>query len=268
MYGIIAGQGDLPCQIIDHFLKSDVPFVCLGLNESENLDLLNYKMVYKQFPLGQIGSYLDFFKNHNVTKIIFAGSVKRPNIFNLNLDDVGKKFLKQIGFNVIRGDDGLLSSVIKLLENEGFEVVSAKDVLDSLTLNIGILTEKKPSEQDIQDVNIGIHILNQMSDLDIGQAVVIERGLVLGVEAIEGTQELIKRISSLKRTKDAGVLVKMAKKNQSLKADLPTIGAQTIEDCFKSGLVGIAFDAKGTQVLNANDVIRLANSYGLFLKSF
>jgi DUF1009 family protein len=120
---------------------------------------------------------------------------------------------------------------------------------------------------DDEDISFGIKILEHLSILDIGQAVIVERGLVLGIEAIEGTKCLIERILNFKRTSDAGVLIKMMKKNQSTKIDLPTIGIETIEQCYQSGLSGIAFDHYGTQVIDPQKVIDLANERNIFLKS-
>ncbi|CAO5676100.1 MAG: UDP-2,3-diacylglucosamine pyrophosphatase LpxI [Holosporales bacterium] len=269
MFGIIAGQGDLPLEIIDHFIKNKTPFVCAGIENSTNPKILDLENIpFKEIPLGQFGAFIDFFKSHTVKKIVLAGSVKRPNIFSLNLDPLAKNLLKNVGLSILKGDDGLLSAIISIFEQHGFDVVSAKDILSSLTLQPGIWTKCHPTAEDEEDINTGIHILKEISKLDIGQAVIIERGLVLGIEAIEGTKALIERILPLKRTNEFGVLVKMAKINQSFKADLPTIGVETIESVHQSKLKGIAIESHGTQILNREAVIQKSNDYGLFLKVF
>ncbi|MBP9752866.1 MAG: UDP-2,3-diacylglucosamine diphosphatase LpxI [Proteobacteria bacterium] len=269
MFGLIAGQGDLPLQIIEYFLRNEIPFVCAGIEDAKNDTILEMQNItVKELPLGQIGALIDYFKSFGVKQVVFAGSVKRPNIFNIKFDSIGKKILKDIGFSLFRGDDGLLSTIVNFFEEEGFHVVSAKDILKDLTLEPGILTIHQPTENDDKDIDFGIHLLKEMSKLDIGQSVIIENGIVLGIEAIEGTKELIERVAHLKRTTDSGVLIKMAKVNQSFKIDLPTIGVETIKSLHQSNLKGIAIESIGTQVLDKDDVIQKANDLGIFFKVF
>ncbi|MDP2194077.1 MAG: UDP-2,3-diacylglucosamine diphosphatase LpxI, partial [Alphaproteobacteria bacterium] len=223
---------------------------------------------HKIIKIGEVGAALDFFKSHGVEQVLFAGHVKRPKFQSIKTDSVGKSWLVKLGLALFKGDDALLAGVTDLLRKEGFQILSTKDIFHDLYLEKGCPTHLKPSPQDTHDIDRGISILQATSPLDIGQAVVIENGLVLGLEAVEGTQQLIQRIYTLKQQKrESGVLVKMAKIGQSTYVDLPTIGPDTVKQCYESGLRGIAIGASHTQVINKTLVIELANEYGMFIQA-
>jgi DUF1009 family protein len=269
MIGIICGAGDLPKMIVDVLVFERRPFVCLAFHDCVPDFFSNKTFASTVIALGEIEKALSFLKQHNVKQLVMAGAIKRPNIFALKFDDTGKKWLKKMGASLLKGDDGLLKSLIKLLEKEGFTILSSKDIVKNLTLSKGLYGSIETiSDSDYQDINKGIQILKDLSPYDIGQAIVIEQGLVLGLEAIEGTKQLIERVGLLKRTSTHGVLIKATKINQTLKADLPTIGLETLISCHKAGLKGIAFDAAGTQVLNKDDVLSYSEKNGLFLYAF
>lgn len=269
MIGLILGAGDLPCQIVKKLKENNTPFTCVlfdgFLNERVTVLIDNYNIV----KLGHVGKIISHLKQQKVTHVLFAGHIARPGFKNLDTDATGKKWLVKLGLSIFKGDDGLLVAVTQLLEAEGFKVIAAGDILDNLHLSRGLHTVIKPSEQDQLDIQKGIDILKATSHLDIGQAVVVEDGLVLGLEAIEGTEKLIQRVSPLKRRKiKSGILVKMAKQQQSKKIDLPTVGPDTLQQCIDSNLKGIAIDSKYTQVLDKDHVVRLANENGLFVQAF
>ncbi|PIZ33011.1 MAG: hypothetical protein COY39_03595 [Alphaproteobacteria bacterium CG_4_10_14_0_8_um_filter_37_21] len=269
MIGLILGTGDLPCQIIKKLKEQETLFTCVFFDSFLNNQAIALIDDYKRFQLGYVGEIISYLKQKKVTHVLFAGHIARPGFKDLHTDSKGKMWLVKLGLSIFKGDDGLLVSITQLLEAEGFKVIAADDILDDLHLSNGTHTIIHPSKQDLLDIEKGIDILKATSQLDIGQAVVVEDGLVLGLEAIEGTEKLIQRISCLKRSKvNSGVLVKMAKQNQSKKIDLPTIGPDTVQQCIDSKLTGLAIDSNYTQVLNQERVIRLANENGLFIQAF
>lgn len=269
MIGLILGTGDLPCQIIKKLQEEETPFTCVLFDTFFNNHVADLTNHYHSFKLGHIGKIIDHFKQNNVTHILFAGSIARPSFKDLDIDVKGKAWIVKLGLSIFKGDNGLLVAITQLLETEGFQVIAANDILDNLHLTKGIHTIVSPSKQDQIDIQKGIDILQATSHLDIGQAIVIEDGLVLGLEAIEGTEKLIQRIYPLKRSQlRAGVLIKMVKKHQSKKIDLPTIGTDTVQQCVEAQLKGIAIDYQYTQVLDQKNVIRLANENGLFIQAF
>ena len=163
------------------------------------------------------------------------------------------------------GDDGLLSAIVDELEKEGFRVLGADQLLDAEPVREGPLGKISPDPQSEADIAHGMHVARAIGALDIGQAVVVQQGLVLGVEAIEGTDELLLRCGALRREGPGGVLVKVEKPGQERRADRPTIGPRTAALAAEAGLSGIAIEAETTIVLDRDEVIRIADRAGLFV---
>ncbi len=175
------------------------------------------------------------------------------------------KFFAQVGYRAL-GDDGLLSAVVKELEREGFRVVGVDDFLEAdALLPAGPLGRFLPDARATADIEHGLRLARAIGALDIGQAVIVQQGLVLGVEAIEGTDGLLRRCAGLRRDGPGGVLVKTAKPGQERRVDRPTIGVHTVILAAEAGLRGIAAEAGATLVLDRAEVIRAADDAGLFV---
>ena len=153
-----------------------------------------------------------------------------------------------------------------LLSNEGLHILKPQEILTTLLTPDGILTNTKPSDADIKDIARGIFVLQMMAKADIGQALVVQEGVVLAIEAKEGTAEMLKRVGSLKlTTTKGGVMVKTAKVNQDEAIDFPTIGPQTIIEATIANISGIALGARKTQIIDFTETINLANKNGIFV---
>ena len=163
------------------------------------------------------------------------------------------------------GANTILSTVIKELESEGFDVISPDSLLTNILSKEGPYGKVSPSEEDMRDIERGVSVIQRIGEVDIGQAVVIQEGIVIGVEAIEGTDEMVRRCKHLLDRKPSGVLVKFPKPDQERRIDLPTIGVKTIEIASESGLRGIAIEAGGALVINSKNVTRVADKLGLFV---
>jgi UDP-2,3-diacylglucosamine hydrolase len=207
---------------------------------------------------------LSLLRENNVTEIVLAGSVRRPSLVTLRPDWRAAKLFARIGYRAL-GDDGLLSAVVKELEQEGFRVIAPDQLLDGEIVGVGPLGAVQPKQQSEADIEHGLRIAGALGVLDIGQAVIVQQGLVLGVEAIEGTDELLRRCASLRREGTGGVLVKVEKPGQERRADRPTIGPRTVALAAEAGLLGIAVEADATIVLDRDEVIRAADRAGLFV---
>ncbi|RZI45272.1 LpxI family protein [Candidatus Finniella inopinata] len=257
---LIAGSGNLPVEIL--ISCRDRNLVVVGF-EGQTTPDLHPEMVL--FPLGSIGKVLEYLREQEVTDIIFGGALRRPSWSELQLDKTGTQWLKKLGWKALKGDNDLLSGILDLLKHEGFNILKPSDVLDDLLAASGCLTIVQPNEQDLADIGRGADILKVLSLNDIGQSIVVQQGLVLGVEAIEGTAALIQRCDLLKRQGGGGVLVKIAKINQDQRIDLPTIGRETINQISQAGFAGIAVSAGTTQILDFHTVIKQANDLGVFV---
>lgn len=264
--GIIAGSGALFPLIWNESLNQEYQPVVVSFNSLEQ-QLDNGQIIpHLQTTLGKIGEILNFFSLHGVKRLIFAGRIQRPSFTTLSFDAVGLKWIQKLGIKTFGGDDVLLKGITELLEHEGFQIISPRDFLPNLVLKPGIYAMALPSEADEKDIIRGQDVLSALSSADVGQACIVQEGLVLGVEAIEGTQKLIERCKDLKPHAKGGVLIKLAKENQSTLVDLPTIGPDTIEAMHMCELNGVAISANTTQVLNFKRVIELCNKYKIFLK--
>jgi DUF1009 family protein len=214
--------------------------------------------------MGAATTGLTLLRQNDVTELILAGSVRRPSLLALRPDWRAAKLFARIGYRAL-GDDGLLSAVVAELEQEGFRVLDFDQLLDGEFITEGPLGKIRPGLQSKKDIERGLHIARELGALDIGQAVIVQQGLVLGVEAIEGTDELLRRCAWLRREGPGGVLVKVEKPGQERRADRPTIGPRTVALAAETGLLGIAVEADATIVLDRDEVILAADQVGLFV---
>ena len=173
-------------------------------------------------------------------------------------------FFAKIGLKAL-GDDGILRALVKEIEAEKMKVIGIHEVMPQLLVQEGCLTKAKPDKQALSDIARGTEVALCLGELDVGQSVVVQQGLVLGMEGIEGTDELIKRSGNYRRKGDGGVLVKLRKPNQDMRIDLPTIGVKTIENAHESGLRGVAVHAGNALIVDEKEVIKLANKYKMFV---
>ncbi|WP_010297306.1 LpxI family protein [Candidatus Odyssella thessalonicensis] len=264
--GLIAGQGDLPRQIIQQCQRQEIPIVAAAFENQTPSDTVQ-SVPHTWLKLGTVAALLNYFRSQSVTHVVMAGSIRRPSLAELSLDWTGTKLLAKLGFSSV-GDDGLLSAIVKYLEEQGFTVLGATELLDDLIMPSACLTLTQPTAEEIRDIRMAQQILLKLGEADVGQALIIQQGLILGVEAIEGTEKLISRTQEYKRSGRSPILVKMAKPQQDLKVDLPTIGLETVSQCVKASFAGIAVQAGKTQFLHRDKSIQLANQNNIFIIGF
>ena len=262
--GIIAGGGTLPAQLIKHCQTIGRPFFVLAVEGNALPELTEGNVPHLWIRMGQAGSGLKRLKEEKVAELIMIGTIRRPSFKDLIPDLRTTAFFAKVGSKAL-GDDGLLRAVIKEIESEGIKVVGIQEVMPDLLAPSGLLTKKKPSKQDLIDIKRGVSAAFELGKLDIGQSVIVQEGLVLGVEGIEGTDELIKRCANYKRKGSGGVLVKLRKPQQDMRIDLPTIGQRTIDNAKQSGLNGVAIHAGNTLIVDQSELISYANKQGMFV---
>jgi len=261
--GLLAGRGDLPKRIINQCVGEGRPFHVIAFKGQTDPDLVEGRP-HTWVRLGAAGKTLSVLKAEGVKVIVMAGRIKRPSVAAMRPDAWTLKFLAKTGAGAF-GDDGLLRQLINELENEGFRVVGAHELVEDLLAPVGLMGRVEPDEQARRDIEKGFAIAHRMGDLDIGQAVVLQDGLVLTVEAIEGTDSMLERAGELKREGPGGVLIKAKKPTQEERADLPTIGVRTLENAHHAGLRGIAVEANAAIIVDQDAVSTKADELGLFL---
>jgi hypothetical protein len=262
--GIVAGAGELPRRIVEAARALDRPFFVLAFEGIADPDLVE-GLPHAWVRLGAASEGLRLLREAGVGELVMAGAVKRPSLASLRPDWRAAKFLARVGLRAL-GDDGLLRAVIRELEEEGFRVVGVEDFLPQALAGEGVLGRIDPDEAARTDIEHGIRVARILGALDIGQAVVVQHGIVLGVEAAEGTDALIARAQALRRPGGGGVLVKLAKPGQERRADLPTVGLRTVEAVAAAQFAGIAVEARSTVLVEgAVRVAAAVDAAGLFL---
>ena len=262
--GIIAGGGSIPKKLIDFCKENGRDYFVLAIEGNADKNLIDESIPHQWIRIGQAGTGFKRFHEEKVEDVVMIGTIRRPSFFDLVPDFRTAAFFAKIGMKSI-GDDGILRALVKEIESEGMLVKGVHEVLPEILVKEGIMGKHKPDKQAIEDIKRGIEVAETLGRLDVGQAVVVQQGLVLGVEGIEGTDELIRRCGEYRRKGDGGVLVKLRKPQQDMRIDLPTIGIRTIERAHETGLRGVVVHAGNGLIVDEPEVIKLANKYGLFI---
>ena len=261
--GIVAGSGSLPEALIESCRKNGRPVFVLALKGQADPSIL--KGINGQFiRLGAVGQAIRLCRKAGVKDIVFIGGVRRPSLAEIRPDWKAVRMLFRVGFRLL-GDDNLLKIILSEAEKQGFHVCGIDSVMPELLATEGTYGRVKPDKSDRADVAQGIRVAKLLGQADVGQAVIVQHGLVLAVEGIEGTAALIKRTADLKRKGGGGVLVKVAKPQQDRRVDLPTIGPDTVRAVHKAGLKGIAIESGSALIVRRDEMIHLADRLKIFV---
>jgi DUF1009 family protein len=262
--GIIAGGGILPGQVAAAAQAAGRDVFMAALEGfAEPAVVAPYR--HQFFRLGAIGAIKQALRERGCVEIVMIGPVKRPSLLSLRPDTEGARLLARVGRAAFSGDDGLLAAVVRVLTEEGFKVLGAHDILADVLGPAGLLTSTAPDAAAMADVQRGVAVLKALGAADIGQACVVQQGIVLAVEAVEGTDAMLYRVGALARPGPKGVLIKLAKPGQERRADMPAMGVQTIINARAAGLQGVAFEAGGTILADRSAMIEAADGAKMFL---
>ena len=262
--GILAGGGDLPRRLIDHCKNNGLEVFVVafkGQTAPETLDGVDHI----EMPLGSAGKIIKALKGRSVKDLVLIGRIRRPSLKDLKPDLKTAEFFLNEGRKAV-GDDGLLRGLKRFLSKEGFDIHGVQAFMPDLLAPEGVLTKTTPSKEQLRDIERGQAVLDALGPVDVGQAVVVQEGHILGIEAAEGTDELIKRCATLKREGASPVLVKLSKAGQDQDLDLPTIGPQTLKNVKDAGFCGIAVHAGRSLIYNVDEVCDFADENGLFIQ--
>ena len=262
---IIAGDGSLPVHVADACKEQEMKYSVFTFEgEGDNARFTKHADKLHSFKIHSISKILAKLREEGVTHLTLAGKVRRTDLKRLMMDFKGAMLLARIIKSGL-ADNSLLTTIIKFCEDEGFTVIAPEKIAREIVVEKACLTKVKPDKTALADISQGTKIVSGIANFDVGQSLVIQGGLVLGVEAAEGTDELIKRCGSIKQEGEAPVLVKISKPNQDMRVDLPCIGVNTVELAHEYGFKGIAVRANSTLMLDQKETIALANKYKLFI---
>lgn len=261
--GIAAGAGPLPRYIVSACKAQGREYFIIavpGVTDPETVE--GEPHVWHR--LGAGARHLKVLRQQGCKEVVMIGPLPRPTLAAIRPDWFTLKKLIKVGYSSL-GDDGALRSMVRGVEEEGFKVIGADSILSDLLAPEGVLGAASPSEQDWIDIKRGIAVVNGLGLVDVGQAAIVQQGIVLGVEAAEGTDGLIRRTAELRRPDSGGVLVKLKKPQQERRIDLPTVGVTTVRNLAAAGHKGLAVAASDTMIVDIVDVVREADEHGIFV---
>jgi DUF1009 family protein len=262
--GILAGGGPFPGQVAAAATSAGRDVFILAFQDyAEPAVVSGYKHAYAR--VGAAGRILSLLHEHNCRDIVLVGPVRRPSLLDLRPDLEGTKILARIGRAAYAGDDGLLAAIVRVFAEEGFRVLGAHEIIAEALGPRGVLGAVSPDAQARADIDRGIAVVRALGAADVGQGCIVQQGIVLAVEAVEGTDQMMARSAALARPGPGGVLVKLVKPGQDRRTDLPAIGPRTLTAAAQAGLRGVAFEAGGTLLTDRAACVAEADRLGLFL---
>ncbi|MGI6681300.1 MAG: LpxI family protein [Bdellovibrionota bacterium] len=266
---LLAGNGNFPVDFVKNAIKKDIEIVVIKIKGEASLELEKLAKKVYEIKIGEFGKLLKILKKERIKQMAFAGGVKRVNLFgNVKIDAKGLLILAKA--KTIR-DDVILRAATKEIEVNGIQVLSPTVLLENYVAKRGLISNRDFTESEFEDVRFGWNVAKKIGEFDIGQGVVVADGLVVAVEAVEGTDEMIFRAGKLiqKSAKERkGVLVKLVKPQQDLRLDLPTVGPTTLENMNKARLSALAIEAEKTVIIDPITFEGLANKYKIAVRVF
>lgn len=255
---LVAGEGDLPVEIARVCQEQQIDTLVLRADYEGNFKF--HDQDYFPIDFNNLEKTVHFLKENHFEHLVFAGRVSHTLLFNhyQEVREASKKGCSQ-------GDNSYYSGIIHLAEGLGFKVIGTHEILKNSLATKGAMTLVKPKPEEEKDALLGFEILRKISKYDIGQSIIINNCFVLGLEAIEGTDNLIKRCKEYKSSQRSGVLIKIKKTNQEVRIDLPVIGEHTIKEIHAANLAGIALESEACIIINKNKTIETANELGIFI---
>ena len=261
--GVIAGGGNLPARLLASCDQAGTEVFVVGFDGQTDRNLLTGRN-HMFTRLGAAGQIINTLRAHDIRDLVLIGSIRRPSLKELKPDLRTAKFFARLGLRAV-GDNDLLVALRSELEKEGFTIHGVQRFVGDLIASAGAVGKYKPKAADMEDIRRGVIASQAIGRLDIGQSVVVQEGIVLGVEGAEGTNELIRRCTAYVRKGRGPILVKTAKPGQDRDLDLPTVGPETIVLCGEAGYAGIVIEAGASLLLEPQNVAEIADRHKMFV---
>lgn len=255
--GILAGGGQLPFLVAAGARRQGQRVAAAGFAGNTDPALAEQVDAFADLKLGQLGKLISFFKAESVTRVVLAGSINKPRALDIRPDMRAMKLIMRLA---TRGDDSLLRAVAGELESEGMAVVSALDLAPGLAAPEGVLTRKKPSKDQWEDLRYAWPRAKALGRMDIGQALAVRERMVVAVEGLEGTDACIARAG---RLAPGCVVLKIVKPGQDVRFDLPSIGLGTMEAMAAAGVSCLGVEAGTSLFFDRDAALDLAQTAGL-----
>ena len=260
MIGLFLGNTDFPKIILKKIKKYKKKYFIIDLTKNNifRKDKNSYFI-----SIGKFGQILKLIKEKNCKKVLFAGKIDKPKISNLKLDLKGIFYMPRIIKVSKLGDAAILKELIKILLENKIKVIRSNFFNPELTLSKGVVTKIKPNKIDLKNIKKGVETLSKLNALDHVQGLVVRNNAIIKKESLKGTKKML--ITLNKSKNQNGILIKFPKKKQDLRADLPTIGLDTVRDCKKANLKGIVLKSNQNIFLDKKRCITFADKNKIFI---
>jgi DUF1009 family protein len=258
--GLIAGTGELPKAIASEARAEGYKVVAVALEPLAEKSLVSYVDEIKWVNIGKLGEIIDSLKEYGIKEAVMAGKAPKTLLYKSKLTP-DMRAIKLLFSLQDRSDDSILLALVKEIEKEGIKMLDITSFSSNLLTPEGVLTEDNPTEDEWKDIAFGWRIAKELGRLDIGQTVVVKNQAVMAVEAIEGTDEAIRRGGRLAGR--GAVVVKVSKPNQDMRFDVPVVGLDTLKTMVKVGIRVLAVEAKNSILLNRDKIIKKAREAGI-----
>ena len=264
-FALIAGGGEIPAILARAARDKGASFVAVSLTEAAIAPLEGFAENVYSLSIGQVGKIIKTVKKEGIDKVVFIGKVRKDLLFEKIRFDL--RAIKLLSSLKNRNDDSIMLAIVRAFSDEGIEVLDQTTYLKDMMPVEGVLTKRKPTKKEWLDIRYGMEMAKKSASLDIGQTVVVKDLAIMAVEAIEGTDQAIKRGGQLCK-KGGAVIAKVAKPNQDPRFDVPTVGMKTLESMREAGAKVLAIEAERTLFVNMEEVIKDANASGISIVSY
>lgn len=254
-YGLIAGNGKFPFLVANGAREQGVSLTVVAIKEETDPSIEDVADNVAWVGIGQLGKMLSSFKDRNVEKVIMAGHVKHVQIFSTAMPDM--RMVKMLWGLKRRNTDALIGGIAAELAKEGIELIDSTYFVQDMLAPDGLMTKRKPTDMEIENIEYGLHITAETARIDLGQTVVVRGRACVAVEAMEGTDATIKRAGELANGKLT--VVKVAKPDQDMRFDVPVVGVSTIETMIAAGATCLSITSGKTLIFDRDEMIALAN---------
>ena len=259
MIGLFLGDTDFSEIVLKKIIKLKKKYFIIDLSKNNKF---KKNINSNRISIGKFGKIINLIKEKKSKKVLFAGKIAKPKFSTLRLDLKGIYYMPSVIKAAKSGDAAIIKAIIKILEKEKIKVISSNFFNPELSLKAKNYTKLKPNSKEIKSIKKGVLYFNQLNSLDHVQALIVKDEKVIATEGNQGTKKMLSKL----KKRSEGILIKLPKKKQDLRMDLPTIGLNTLKDCKKYGLKGIVLKSKKNIFLDKEKCISFANKNKIFIK--
>lgn len=258
-YGLIAGNGQFPFLVIDGARRQGAELSVVAINEETDPRIDREASDVRWVGIGQLGKMISFFKDRGVERVMMAGQVKHVQIFSGAMPDM--RMVKMLWNLPRRNTDALIGGIAAELAKDGIELIDSTFFVGDHLAADGVMTKRRPSDLEIENIEYGLQIAREIARLDLGQTIVVRGKACVAVEAMEGTDAAIKRAGELANGKLT--VVKVAKPHQDMRFDVPVVGISTIETMIAAGATCLSISAGKTLIFDRQVMLALADRHNI-----